>query len=99
MAVKKKPVVAQTRLEILRESEALLRRTLMDAEPANVAALARELRATVAEIAEIEAVAPPEVSLAETLAQRRQAKLSAVDSSLSGRRGQPRRRGGEHRAG
>lgn len=96
MAAKK--ITPQTQLEVLRESEALLRRTLLDAEPANVAALARELRATVADIAVLEADTTPEIDIVDILAKRRAAKPAADSASANPRKGQPRRRSGEHRA-
>ena len=86
-----------SRLDKLRETEQLLRVTLAGADAPNVAALAKELRATMAEIAALEAERPPEVSLADSLAAKRAAKLAAVNSASSERRGQQRRRGGEHR--
>jgi len=98
MAAKKKPA-PPSRLEVLRENELLLRAAASTADPSNVASIARELRATVAEIAAIEGEAAPEESLVDRLASKRAARLAAVNPEPAERRGQPRRRGGEHRAG
>lgn len=95
----KKEAPLPSRLEVLRENELLLRTALAGADPANVASIARELRATVAEVAELEAAFAPEESIVDKLAAKRAARLAAVNPAPAERRGQPRRRGGEHRAG
>lgn len=87
------------RLVVLRDNEATLRRLLVDAEPQHAPALARELRATVREIAELEAQRPPEVSVADQLAAKRAAKVAPADRASASRRGQPRRVGRSDRSG
>ncbi len=88
------------RLTVLRANAETLRRALELAEPQAVAALVRELRITAKEIEDAERDAPVEVSLSDQLAAARAAKVAAAaDSASTGRRGQPRRRGGDHRAG
>ena len=88
------------RLAVLRDNEAMLRRLLVDAEPQHAAALARELRATVREIAEILAEAPAEVSLSDELAEKRRRRVGAsVDPAPAASRGANRRRNGRISAG
>lgn len=87
------------RLVVLRDNEATLRRLLVDAEPQHAPALARELRATVREIAEILAEAPAEVSLSDELAEKRRRRVGAAVDPAPPTRGANRRRNGRVSAG
>jgi len=88
------PIVAADELRDLR---AELRKRLRDPETPGsaIAALSRELRAVVAELAALE---PEEVSRVDDLAARRVARRTgAADTAPASRRSQPRRRGGSSR--
>jgi hypothetical protein len=87
------------RLVVLRDNEATLRRLLVDAEPQHAPAIARELRATVREIAELESQVPQGVSVADQLEAKRRAKLAAADPAPAVRGGKSRRSGGSNRTG
>jgi hypothetical protein len=87
------------RLDVLRDNEVMLRRLLVDAEPQHAPAIARELRATVREIAEIESAKPTGVSKADELAAKRRARLAAADPAPAVRGGKSRRSGGSNRTG
>lgn len=88
-----------SRLDVLRENERTLRRHIADAEPQVVAALARELRMTVREIAELEAQSPKGQSVADEIAAKRRRKLAAPGGALAAGGVQPRRRQGRNTAG
>ena len=90
-------IMQKSRLDELQTHVDLLDAAMQAAEPANLASLTKERRATLAEIAELEAEAPPEVSLSDQLAAKRAAKVSGPPPA--DRRGQPRRSNGSHRTG
>lgn len=76
---------SDARPEALLALRALLARTLLDAEPGQVASLSKEYRAT---LSELEAIAPPERSASDDLAARRHARR-ATSSAAAPAAGDP----------
>jgi phytoene/squalene synthetase len=79
----------QGRLEALYAMRDKLATAMDGAEPAVVAQINGQLLKTLAEIAEVEAAKPPEVSAVDELLDRR--RISAGSPSASGRRRNVRR--------
>jgi hypothetical protein len=85
---------AGDRLATLRALRATLASTLASADPPQVAALARQLQAVLAEIAALEQAAPQEVDPVDELTRRRADRIAGASGDGGAAGGQQRRRRG-----